>query len=145
MAFEVAGPASLVVSFEAGADLHLKQYYFVKFNSSGKVILCDTDGEAALGILQNTPTSGQAAAVMLYGISKVVVAASEVIAIGADAQMAAVGTTTAGTGTRVESTTTGADLADMMMGLWLESVTGSSPAATLGTVLLRPMGRVTAT
>jgi hypothetical protein len=56
----------------AGADLSAKQFFFVKVNSSGVLVLCDaTVGEGAAGVLQNDPTSGQAAGFRYGGISKV--------------------------------------------------------------------------
>lgn len=137
MAYEVAGPASLQISFEAAADLSAAQYKFVKLDTNGKIVVCDTDGEVALGVLQDNPVAGQAGNVMLYGVTKVLIKASEAIAAGS-----AIGTSTAATATAVESTVTGADVGDMMMGILLEAATGSSPASVLGTLLLRPMGRV---
>lgn len=139
MAYEIAGPASLVTSFEAGEDLSDHQYRFVKLNTAGKIVKCSVDGEIALGVLQDNPESGEPGAVMIYGVSKVVVAASEALVSGNH-----IGTTTAGTATRVDHTATGADLGDCIMGMILEGVTGSSPAAVLGTLLIRPLGRVTA-
>lgn len=139
MAYDVTGPASLQLPFEAGEDLSAKQYCFVKLNSSGKIVACTVDGEIALGVLQDAPVSGQAGTVMIYGVSKVRVATSEALVAGNN-----IGTTTAGTATRVDATSTGADLGDCIMGMILQSVTGSSPAAVLGTLLIRPLGRVTA-
>jgi hypothetical protein len=124
---------------KAGADLTTHQYKWVKLNSSGDVVLCDTDGEIALGVLQNVPESGEAASVRIQGVSKLVIAASEALTAGDY-----VGTTSAATATKVDATATGADLADVIMGQMLDTVTGSSPAAALGSVLMRPMGRVTA-
>jgi hypothetical protein len=59
----------------AGADLSSHQHKFVKLNSSGAVILCAAVTDKPYGILQDKPTSGQPANVMLMGISKVVSAA----------------------------------------------------------------------
>lgn len=50
-------------TYEAGESLAAKQYYFVKL-SAGKVVLA-TDGSDAIGILLNTPASGEAATVAL--------------------------------------------------------------------------------
>lgn len=137
MAFEDQGPATLNLSFVAAADLSAAQFKFVKLDSNGKIVVCDTDGEVALGVLQDTPKSGQAGNVCLYGITKILIAQSEVIGAGS-----AVGTSTAGTATKTDSTVTGADIGDMMMGILLEAATGSNPAKVLGSMLLRPMGRV---
>lgn len=57
-----------VFSGEAGADLSAKQYYFVKLNASGQVVIYATAGEAAIGVLMNEPAaSGRAAEVALPG------------------------------------------------------------------------------
>ena len=58
----------------AGADLSGNQYYAVNVNAAGNIVLA-SDAEPALGILQNEPTSGQAAAVRVGGISKAVAGA----------------------------------------------------------------------
>lgn len=60
--------------YVANADLSAKQFYFVKMvNSSGigKVDLTGTNGESLLGVLQNKPTAGQVAEVMVQGVSKI--------------------------------------------------------------------------
>lgn len=63
----------LDTSLPAGADLSSSQFYLVKVNSSGNVVLCDgTIGEGYLGVLQNDPTATQSAGVRYGGISKVV-------------------------------------------------------------------------
>lgn len=78
----------------AGADLSAKQFYFVKIDTStGNVILTATAGEKAIGVLQNAPTSGQAALVRVFGVSKVKVGA----AFSAPGSLVA--TTTSGTAT----------------------------------------------
>lgn len=61
----------------AGADLSAKQFYAVKVNSSKAIVLAGA-GENALGVLQNDPTSGQAAEVMVVGVSKVKLGATVV-------------------------------------------------------------------
>lgn len=55
----------------AGADLSTKQFYIVKLNTSGQVVLADTAGEKCFGVLQNAPASGEAALVRVFGVSKV--------------------------------------------------------------------------
>lgn len=124
-------------SYVAAVDLSAAQFKFVKLNSDGKIVLADTDGEPVLGVLQDTPLAGQAGNVCLMGQTKIVVAASEAIPAGAW-----IGTSAAGTATRVDSTVTGGDVGDMMLGLMIAAVTGSNPAAVLGSMLFRPQGRV---
>lgn len=61
----------------AGADLSTTgQYLFVKLNGSSAIVLADTAGEAALGVLQNAPASGAVAIVRRRGPSRVVAGAS---------------------------------------------------------------------
>lgn len=83
MAYEDAGKQ---VSLLAAADLSAKQYHAVKVDGNGRVALAGA-GEAAIGILQNKPTAGQAATVMVSGISKMVAGAAinegDLIAVGA--------------------------------------------------------------
>src|SRR5262245_25714320 len=56
------------ISLPAGADLSAKQFFFVKVNSSGQVVLTGA-GETAIGILQNNPASGLMATVRILGKS----------------------------------------------------------------------------
>jgi hypothetical protein len=71
MAFEIPGKTD--GTRPAGADLSAaaNQYKFVKLNTSSQVVLCSAVTDKPYGILQNTPASGQAAEVMIDGISKV--------------------------------------------------------------------------
>lgn len=55
-------------SLIAGADLSAKQFYAVKINSSGQIVLAGA-GENAIGILQDEPASGQVGNVMVLGES----------------------------------------------------------------------------
>ena len=57
--------------FTASADLSGKQFYFVKLSGAGTVTVCAAATDVPIGVLQNKPTSGQAAEVMMLGISKV--------------------------------------------------------------------------
>jgi hypothetical protein len=59
----------LVASFPAGADLSALQFYAVQLNTSAAVVVSDATVRN-LGILQNAPTSGQAAEVALIGITR---------------------------------------------------------------------------
>jgi hypothetical protein len=61
---------------KAGADLSAKQFYWVKLNSSGDVVLCNGATDKPYGILQDKPLSGQGCVVQRCGISKVSAAAS---------------------------------------------------------------------
>lgn len=65
----------------AGADLSGSQFYAVKITAARTVGLANTGGEQIYGILQNKPTTGQAADVGFLGVSKA--AAGAAIAAGA--------------------------------------------------------------
>jgi hypothetical protein len=60
----------LDVSYEAAEDLSNDQYRIVVL-SSGKVQRPNATTDIPLGVLQNAPASGEAAAVRLIGISKI--------------------------------------------------------------------------
>lgn len=79
MAWELPG---LNITLQAGADLSAaaNQYKIVKLDANGHAILCAAATDVPVGVLQNTPKSGDAADVMVSGVSKV--QASAAIAIG---------------------------------------------------------------
>ncbi len=60
----------LDLSWPAAEDLSEDRYKFVVLNSSGQVRRPDSASEVAIGILQNAPVAGEAAAVRLIGASK---------------------------------------------------------------------------
>ena len=64
--------AQTKITLKAGADLSAKQYFFVKIDTDGDVVLAG-DGQNAIGILQNAPASGEAASVAISGVSKIVI------------------------------------------------------------------------
>jgi hypothetical protein len=68
MAIEL--PGAHVISAPALLTLALKQYCFVTLNSSGEAIAIAADTTYPVGILQNTPTAGQTAQIMVRGVSK---------------------------------------------------------------------------
>ena len=68
MAYEKGG---LILNFEAAADLSAKQFRAVKMATGGKVDIFSGATDVPIGILQNKPTSGQTAEVMVFGVSKV--------------------------------------------------------------------------
>lgn len=57
-------------SYTAAADLSALQYTFVKFNSTGGVIAVAAATDIPAGVLQNAPTSGQIAEVLIIGGTK---------------------------------------------------------------------------
>jgi len=68
-----------VTEYTAGADLSAKKYYFVEGTTSVTVTNAATD--IPVGVLQNSPASGQHAEVCRFGGTKVV--ASGAISAGA--------------------------------------------------------------
>jgi len=110
----------------AAADLSAKQFHFVKLASATTVNVCDDVADVPIGILQNTPTSGQAAEVCIFGISKVVadgnLAAGNIIGTSADSQADAI--------------TRGSDTTVTVMGIAVEA----GAAGQTVTMFLNPSG-----
>lgn len=75
-------------SFIAASDLSSCQYYIVSSSADGYVDKCTASSGGisvvtrAIGILQNNPSSGQAAIVRILGKSKVVASSSGTLTIG---------------------------------------------------------------
>ena len=91
MAYKGSQPFKITLS--AGADLSAKQYYFVKLNSSGNAVVCAGVTDKPVGVLQNNPTSGQAAEIVVVGLTKVstdaALAIGDLVGTSADGQAAA--------------------------------------------------------
>lgn len=100
MAYE--GAQIKVGQWTASADLSAKQYYFVKMSGANTVDVTSAITDKTIGVLQNTPSSGQAAEVCVFGITKVVadgnLTAGNLIGTSSDGQADAI---TAGTDTTV--------------------------------------------
>lgn len=81
----------LDTTFEAGEDLSANQHYGVVLNTDSEIILPTGDGELAVGILQEDPDIGEAASVMVAGITKAVfgvaIDAGEEVSVAADGTM----------------------------------------------------------
>lgn len=67
----------------AAADLSAKQFYLVKVSGSRQVNVCSNIKDKVYGILQNKPKSGDAAEVIIFGISKVLCNSSTGVTAGA--------------------------------------------------------------
>jgi hypothetical protein len=93
MAYEISN-YSVKVTLVAGADLSSKQYHFVKLNSSGQAVVVAAATDLPIGILQNAPTSGQEAEVLVAGGSKLVLG-------GTVAAAGVVSTSSAGAGVAI--------------------------------------------
>lgn len=91
MAFE--GPQHKIPGLVAGGDLSTKQYHFVKISADNTVVICAATTDKPIGVLQNKPTSGQAAEVCSAGVTKIVgdadLAAGDSIGTSSDGQAAA--------------------------------------------------------
>ena len=90
MAYE--GAVLKIGNLTAAADLSAKQFYFVKLASATTVNVCSGVTDKPIGVLQNTPTSGQAAEIVFFGISKVsadgTTAAGDLLGTSSDGQAA---------------------------------------------------------
>lgn len=75
MAYEISN-YSVKVTLVAAADLSAKQYTFVKLNASGQVAAAAAATDIPIGVLQNAPTSGQEAEVLVVGGTKLVAGAA---------------------------------------------------------------------
>jgi len=75
MAYEISAYA-VKTTLVAGADLSAKQFTFVKLNSSGQAIAAAAATDVPVGVLQNAPTSGQEAEVLIVGGTKIVAGAA---------------------------------------------------------------------
>ena len=64
--------AQTKITLKAGADLSSSQYFFVKIDTDGDVVLAG-NGENAIGVLQNAPAEGEAANIAVAGVSKVII------------------------------------------------------------------------
>jgi hypothetical protein len=70
-------PAVVFSGFTASATLAAKQYYLVKqASTAGEVIVGAAATDAILGVLQNDPAAGEAAAIGWGGVLKVAAEAS---------------------------------------------------------------------
>lgn len=91
MAFE--GPQHKIPGLVAGGNLTAKQYHFVKISADNTVVICAGVTDKPIGVLQNTPASGQAAEVCSAGTTKIVgdadLTAGDSIGTSADGQAAA--------------------------------------------------------
>ena len=80
MAYEISN-YSVKVTLVAAADLSAKQYHFVKLDNTGKAAAVTAITDIPVGVLQNAPTAGQEAEVLVSGGTKLV--AGELLALPA--------------------------------------------------------------
>lgn len=82
MAFE---KPLLIQTFTAASDITAStaRYTFVKLNSDEKVVPCTAVADFPIGVLQNLPSQGQLAEVMMLGITKVRVGGTDISGVSA--------------------------------------------------------------
>tara|TARA_R110000737_G_scaffold204632_2_gene223421 strand:- start:2598 stop:2969 length:372 start_codon:yes stop_codon:yes gene_type:complete len=114
-----------VETYIAGADLSSSQYLFVKV--SGANVVVAGDGEAAVGVLWNDPTSGKAASVVRGGDPHVYAGAA--IAAGIDIASDAAGKAVAATTGDIILGTTRAAAAASGDLVQINFITGGNAAA----------------
>ncbi|NBS62298.1 MAG: DUF2190 family protein [Microbacteriaceae bacterium] len=111
-------------SVAAGADLSSSQFTFVKMSGTTAIAVAAAT-DVPVGVLVNTPKSGQTAEVVVSGIVKI--KASAAIAVGAK-----VGTTSAGLAVTLVS---GTDTTKFICGM---ALTAAAAANDIITMLLVP-------
>ena len=119
MAYEISN-YSVKVTLVAGADLSALQYRFVKLNSSGEAVTCAANTDRPIGVLQNAPTSGQEAEILVVGGTKLV--AGEAIAEGAVLSTTSVG--------KADSITVGTATTQFILGTALTEVAADAEILT---------------
>lgn len=119
----------LTHSFTASADLSAKKYYFVKLHTTvDQVAVCAAATDKPIGVLQNNPTSGQTAEVMMLGISKVnsdaALSIGDLIGTAADGQ--------------ADAKTPGTDTTEYVVGIVLVASAAAAGYATAAINCLNP-------
>jgi hypothetical protein len=91
MAFE--GERMQATGLVAGSDMRTKQFYLVKLSANNTVIPCAATTDKPYGVLQNKPNTGEPAAVVCVGLTKISgdanLAGGDSIGTSADGQAAA--------------------------------------------------------
>ena len=119
MAYEISN-YSVKITLVAAADLSALQYTFVKLNASGQAAAAAAATDIPIGVLQNAPTSGQEAEVLVVGGTKIVAGA----AIG---EGALVGTSATG---RAVALVAGTDTTKYVVGTLLTEAGASGDIVT---------------
>ena len=121
MAYKASQPLKLTLT--ASADLSAKQFYFVKIDGAGTCDVCSGATDKPVGVLQNKPTSGQAAEIVVLGVTK----------ISSDAALTAgnlIGTSADG---QADAKTPGTDTTEYIVG---QMVTTTGTAGVIGTAIV---------
>jgi hypothetical protein len=140
-----AGGAVHDVLYPAGADLSTTgQNLFVKLNGSSQIVLADTAGEAALGVLLNAPASAAIGIVRVFGPCRVMAGATI-----ADGAIVATTATTARAKAAVASTVNtsdGGSSTDPVVGSYAMGMAlGDGASGSLMSIFVNPMGAIPTT
>lgn len=116
----VEGPQIRLPGYTASADLSAKQFYAVKISGALTVTVCAATTDIPIGILQNAPTSGQAAEICVIGHTKIscdaAITRGTPIGTSADGQLATyvagTDTTKYSVGQALVTTTTAGDIGE---------------------------------
>ena len=116
-AYEIPG---FKLSLKAGADLSAaaNQFKFVKLDANGDVVAIAAATDLPIGVLQNLPTSGQEAEIVVDGVTKL--QADAALTVGLH-----IGTSADG---QADSKVLGTDITEHVVGVVL------TPAAAAGTL-----------
>lgn len=121
MAYKASQP--LKITLESAADLSAKQYHFVKVNADGKAAICAATTDVPIGVLQNDPTAGQTAEIVVIGVTKISSDAAlnegDLIGTSADAQ--------------ADAKVVGTDTTQYVVG---QMMTATGAAGVIGTALV---------
>lgn len=90
--------SQIVIPLKAGADLSSSQYCLVKVNDENEVVVATAGTDKIIGVVQNTPVSGEVAEVAIAGRTKIKASAgiADGVAVTATTGGKGVGTTTPG-------------------------------------------------
>lgn len=72
MAYEISGVGAVKATFVSAGDLSALQFTFVKMATGGLIAAVAAATDIPVGVLQNAPTAGQEAEVLLAGVTKLV-------------------------------------------------------------------------
>lgn len=108
------------ITLTAGADLSGSQYKFVELGSGLTCTVCNGATDLPIGVLQNKPTSGMPAEVMVIGMTKVQGDAG--LSVGA-----LIGTSADG---QADAKTVGTDTTEYVVGRVLQATNNAGELAT---------------
>lgn len=121
-------PEIKLTGLKAAADLSAKQFYLVKLTAANTVNVCAAVTDVPIGVLQNTPTSGQAAEITSVGVTKVsadaALSAGDIIGSSADGQ--------------AQTVTVGTETTVYIVGQVIEATTAAGGLATCAVSCLAP-------